>query len=184
MKIVKLFLFLLIFIVACTEEKPEIKNEGEITLSSEFLGSDNYYYRMGYSFEKSKFFAIPVLNSNEVPDVFLEDIPLPGSEDLEAFIYTVSGNVNGILKNAEFNNLYDAEGFYNEYVTIIDGPWESLSDTLKKFQVYTFKTSLNHFVKLLILDVRVFNNLTVPDYMEVDLKYYIKRESGDSFLNE
>lgn len=175
MKFAKLFIILLFITFGCDDDTGEIKNKGEITLSSEFQGSDNYYYRLGYSFEKAKFFVLPLANENEVPDVFLEDIPIPGIESMAAFIYSEGSNGNGIFKNRDFNNLNEAETFYNAYDNAVSGPWSSLSDTIENYQVYTFKTAVNNYVKLLVLDVRLFDNMTVPDYMEIDLRYFIQR---------
>ncbi|MCK4921500.1 MAG: hypothetical protein KAS71_10670 [Bacteroidales bacterium] len=176
MEFAKFFIILFFFMFGCDDDPGEIKNKGEITLSSEFQGSDNYYYRYGYSFEKAKFFVVLPVYENEIPDVFLEDIPIPGSESLASFIYSEASNLNGIIKNGDFNNLNEAETFYNAYDNAVSGPWSSLSDTIESFQVYTFKTSVNNYVKLLVLDVRLFDNLTTPDYMEIDLRYFIQRD--------
>jgi len=167
---------------SCAEEQKEIMNQGEITLSSEFVGADNFYYRLGFSFEESKYFAIPVTKEGEVPDLFLYSFLIPGTDNMEAFLYTENSNKNGIFKNAEFNQMSEAESYYSNYDTVINDQWTTLSDTLEKFQVYTFKTSVDNYVKLLIIDVRVLSNFGGFDYMEVDLKYFIQRDGSRNFI--
>lgn len=182
MKIVKLFILMLCLFISCTEEQSELMYQDEITLSSEFVGGDNYYYRLGFSFEESKYFAIPVTKEGEVPDLFLYSILIPGTDNMAAFLYTEISNKNGIFKNADFNQLSEAESYYNNYNTVVNDQWKTLSDTLEKFQVYTFKTIADNYVKLLILDVRVLSNFGGLDYMEIDLRYFIQRDGSQTFI--
>ncbi len=183
MKFPKLIIALLFIISACEEKAEELKDEGEITLSSEFHGSDNFYYRLGYSFERGEFFQIPLASKNDVPDVFLEDILLPGDKGLIAFIYSEESNANGVLKVEDFESLSEAETYYNNYIEALNGPWESYSDTLQSYQVYTFKTSENKYVKILIQDIRIVENISISDFVEVDLKYFIQRDGTNNFVD-
>ena len=175
-----IFIGLIFLLNACEEE--DLKNGNEITLSSEFHGPVNQYYRFGYSFEKAKFFQIPPAAADEVPDIFLEDILLPGEENLTAFLYSEESNKNGILKVSDFNTLAEAEDFYSGYTEAIVDTWTSFTEALQNYQVYIFKTSDNNYVKLLIQDVRIVDNLSFPDFMEVDLKYFIQRDGSVIFV--
>lgn len=182
-KFPKLIIALLFIISACEEKAEVLKNVGEITLSSEFHGADNFYYRFGYSFEKQDFFQIPLASKNDIPDIFLEDILLPGDKGLISFIYSEESNVNGILKTEDFESLTEAEAYYNNYIEAVNGSWKSYSDTLQSYQVYTFKTSENKYVKILIQDVRIVENISISDFVEVDLKYYIQRDGSGNFVD-
>ena len=107
---------------------------------------------------------------------------LPGDENLSAFLYSEEGNTNGILKVSDFNSLVEAEAYFTNYTEAIIGTWTSFSEALENYQVYTFKTSENNYVKLFIKDVRIVDNLSSADFMEVDLKYFIQRDGSTEFV--
>ena len=161
------------FLLNACEKAEDIKNGSEVTLSSEFYGSGNQYYRFGYSFEKTKFFQIPTAAADEVPDIILDDILIPGEENLKALLYSEVSNKNGIMKVSDFNTLAEAEDFFSSYTEAIGDTWTSFTEALQNYQVYLFKTSNNNYVKLLIQDIRIVENSSFPDFMEVDLKYFI-----------
>lgn len=177
MKRLYLLVFCLGFMWGCEEKKPEPVDTGEITLSSESYGTNNYF-RYGYSFEDGKFYQFPIKSSSEVPDIFLLDTPKPPENNLIGFISTETGNPNGIMKNDDFSTLAEAEEFYNSYNLALTGPWEFQSDTLEDFQVYTLRTAKNNYVKIMVLDVREIVNISPPDNIEIDIRYFIQRDGS------
>lgn len=161
----------------CEERSPEPKNSGTITLSSESYGTTSYY-RMGFSLEDDKFYQFPVKTIKEMPDIFLLDLPKPPLNELIAFVSTETGSSAGIFKNADFENLAEAENYFNNYILVTEGIYENQSDTIESFQVYTLKTARNNYAKLLITDVRQLGGISSSDYLEVVIEYFIQRDGS------
>ena len=82
------------------------------------------------------------------------------------------------MKNDDFSTLAEAEEFYNSYNLALTGPWEFQSDTLEDFQVYTLRTAKNNYVKIMVLDVREIVNISPPDNIEIDIRYFIQRDGS------
>lgn len=177
MKHIIFLLTALAILSGCEEKKPEINNRGEITLSSESYGTTSYY-RMGFSLEEEQFYQFPVKTTKEIPDIFLVDLPKPPLNDLISFLSTETGSSGRIFKNADFENLTEADNYFNNYILVAEGIFENQSDTIENFQVYTLKTARNNYAKLLIREVRQLGGISSSDYMEVDIKYFIQRDGS------
>jgi hypothetical protein len=165
-----IFTFLLL---SCSKDDNPGQN-GHVTLSSKFYGpSLNIVY--GYSFELEE--NVPNINAGgKLFDIIAQNILEPSGNTVGAQFSVESGNRNGLLLNDQFLSLEETENYFSNYTTAIDGPWISLSDKLKPFQVYTYKSRLDNFVKFFIKDIRIINNPNEPGYAEIDIHYFIQRD--------
>jgi hypothetical protein len=169
----------IIICYACEEENNEPKMKGEVTLSSEILGTSRYYVN-GFSFEKEKY--APSMNSgSDVPDIIPQNIIKPNQEIVGMVLSPGPGNNYGFYKNFESDNLSEAQDFYSNYLEVDIGTFETLSDTLKEGQVYIFRTYKDNFVKFLVEETRVFPGFYPEGYVEADIKYNIQRDGSNVF---
>lgn len=173
-----LLIILLLPFSSCSKET-DAETYGDITLSSKFYGT-TLYYVYGFSFELNE--SVPSINSGgKLYDIIPENVMEPGGNVIGVQLGTEPGNQNGILLNNSFENLSEAQNYFMNYTNAIDGPWQNLSDTISAFQVYTFKSYLNNFVKFYVKDVRIIDGNVDPDYVEVDIHYYIQADGSPVF---
>lgn len=174
-------LLLVIFIlVSCKKDNTEPLKTNEITLSSQIFGTQPYYSK-GYSFEKQEF--INRISSGSDIDIYLNEM-LNAQGELIGVQFTtniIGESTFGYYLNEESENLQEAETFYINYREAVFPEYESLTDTIKPFQVYTFKTWKSNYVKFFVKDVRVVKSSDIADFIEVDIKYFIQRDGDDTF---
>jgi hypothetical protein len=164
---------------SCEENNGDDRPKGEVTISSEILGT-NVYYVNGFSFEEEEY--VPSLNSgSDVPDIIPENILEVSGEVIGMALSAGPGNPYGFYKNFESNNIAEAEEFYDNYTEAEAVNFSSLSDTLEAGQVYTFRTYKDNFVKFLVKDVRLESGGTLTGHAEADLKYSIQRDGTAIF---
>ena len=183
MRLILILFTSLIFLAAsCKKDKPEITQKADITLSSKALG-DMVYYKLGYSFELQKY--VKTILSNEISDIYLiEELTTTGNLTGARFASKeVAEHPSGFYLNNSFTNSADALQFYENYNIAIAPQISILTDTVKANQVWTFKTWMEHYVKILIKDVRKASDGSSIDFMEVDIKYFIQRD-GSTNLTE
>jgi len=148
-------------------------------VSSEIFGSSVYYVN-GYSFEEEKF--VPTMNpGSSVSDIIPQRVLQVSGEVIGMVFSAGPGNPYGFYKNFESQNPAEAEQFFSGYAQVSVGDLESLTDTLKAGQVYTFRTYKDNYVKILIKEVRLMTGSALSDYAEADIKYYIQRDGAPVF---
>jgi hypothetical protein len=185
-KLLFLSLLLAVFMTSsCKKDNPDPSSTGEITLSSKTYGTQTYYLE-GYSFENQEFY--PRTTSGTEIDIYLNELLNTKGElnGVQFTTSTIAESTPGYYLNAGFESLTEAEEYYNNYVEAFPyGPeYVTLTDTLKAFQVYTFKTWKLNYVKFFIKDIRVFKKGELADYyMEVDIKYFIQRDGTINLAN-
>lgn len=159
---------------SCVKDKNDLSVTGDITVSSERIGT-TFYYVVGFSFEREEF--VKILNLNEDADLVPVAIKNVSGQDVGLrFSITTNPNSLGFYLNGTFPELHTAEEYFNEYLTAEFPSYLSLSDTIKPYQVYTMKTSRENRVKFLVKGIRNKTN-----YFEADLKYVIQRDGTDEF---
>jgi hypothetical protein len=173
---------LLALTVSCKEDEPEMVNSKDITISSKTLGTV-YYYSLGFSFEQADF--IPTLGTNEIIDIYLVEATKISGEltGVQFATKEIPESTFGFYNNGGFSDLGAAEEFYNNYITANAPQFSVLTDTVRANHVWTFKTYQKNWVKILVKDVRTIYSGQTPDYMEVDIRYFIQRDGSDN-LNE
>ena len=180
MKKIGYLLFLVFIITSCEKEDEHIDNKGNVTISSELYSTGTTYYVMGYSFELEDFVKSP--GSNKKADFLPVNRLNVDGEKVGIYFEKVGNSQNGFYKNGDFQDLSEAREYYDNYTDVVKGPWESLTGDIQDFQVYTFKTTSNNYVKILIRDVNVINNMLGDvDHFEVDITYYIQRDGSEVF---
>jgi hypothetical protein len=176
-------LFIMVLTVfSCKEDNPNPTPTDEITLSSKTLGTQPYYSE-GYSFERQVFY--PRISSGTEIDIYLNELlKLSGEPTGVQFSTNIISETNyGFYLNAEFDNLTDAENYFNNYTTAVFPSFVSLTDTVKAYQVYTFRTWKSNFVKFVVKDIRTYKEGNIADYLEVDIKYFIQRDGSVNLVN-
>ena len=177
------YLILPLFItISCNKDKLNTTPSNKITLSSKTFGTIPYY-PYGYSFEKQAFFQ-RIVTSSDI-DIYLNELLNTRGEltGVEFSTNTISESTYGFYLNEEFANLAAAEEFYTNYSEAYFPEYVSLTDTIKLFQVYTFRTWKKNYVKFLVKDIRVYNKVDLADYIEVDIEYFIQRDGSVNLTN-
>lgn len=178
-RIISLVFTCILICYACEEENNEPKAKGEVTLSSEILGTSLYYVN-AYSFEEEKY--VSSMNSDsDIPDIIPQNIIKPDQEIVGMVLSPGPGNSYGFYKNFESENLSEAEDFYLNYLEVDIENFTTLSDTLKAGQVFTFRTHKDNFVKFLVKEVRMYPGLYPEGYVEADIRYNIQRDGSAVF---
>jgi len=175
-------LFMSICVSSCNNDNEENPTTNIITLSSETFGNQPFY-TYGYSFEQEKF--LQRISSGSEIDIYLAEVLNPMGEliAVEFSTNTVSESTFGFYLNAEFNNETSASDYYTKYIDADFPEYSSLSDTIKVFQVYTFRTWKSNFVKFWIKDLKLFYSADKPDYYKVDIEYFIQRDGTEKLEN-
>lgn len=173
---------MLIFASSCKKENEDNPKTNKITLSSETFGNQPFY-TFGYSFEQEKF--LKRLSSGSEIDIYLAEVLNPMGEliAVEFSTNTISESTFGFYLNAEFNNETSASEYYTNYIDADFPEYYSLTDTIKKFQVYTFRTWKSNYVKFWIKDLKLYYNFDKPDYYTVDIEYFIQRDGTEKLEN-
>jgi hypothetical protein len=90
--------------------------------------------------------------------------------------------VNGFALLGEFSSLKEAEEFYQNYQSVEEGlQYESVSDTVKLYQVWMQKTSAGTYAKMLIREIYNGEGATGVPYNEVLLKYHYSNDGSATF---
>ncbi len=163
--------------VSCKKEDKSLHPSGDITLSSRTLGT-MVYYSMGYSFELEEY--IQTLNSPEIIDIYLiETSTVSGVlTGVQFATKEIPESTYGFYFNKDFANFSDAVTYYSNYNTAVAPVFTVLTDTVRANQVWTFKTWKKNYVKILVKDIRTINIGQIPDYIEVDIRYFIQRDGS------
>jgi hypothetical protein len=181
LSVLSLFLSLFFFI-SCTKDKPKPSAANSITLSSETFGTQVYFV-YGYSFEKQSFYQR--ISSGSDVDIYLNELVKLNGEPTGAQFTTntISESTYGFYLNAGFNDLTSAEEYYKNYTQADFPEYVTLSDTIKEFQVYTFRTWKSNYVKFLVKELRMNYKGDIPDFIEVDIEYFIQRDGSVNLAN-
>jgi len=170
---------LLILLSSCKKDNSGVPPSNEITLNSKKLGTQ-VYYSMGYSFEKGDFFQR--IGSSTDIDIYLVELLKPKGEldGVQFSTNSLSETTYGFYLNDQFQSLAAAEDFYNNYSLAYAPEYVTLTDTVKRFQVYTFRTWKSNYVKFLVKDIRVIDNGSPANYIEADIKYFIQQDGSEN----
>ena len=171
----------LLFLLGGCEDQSGPDLEGEITLSSQLSGTESYYL-FGYSFEDSEMYRYP-RQGDPLPDIINEGIlVIDGSEQRSLPGFNTPGRANGFALVGEFSSLNEAEEFFGNYRQVEDGlQYETVSDTVKLYQVWVQQTSLGHYAKMLIREIYQGETGTGNPYNEVSLNYHYSNDGSAEF---
>lgn len=167
----------MLFAVSCKKEEPSPTPSDEITLSSKTFGTQPYYSE-GYSFETQEFY--PRISSGTEIDIYLNELLKVNGEPIgvQFSTNTISESTFGFYLNFEGTDLNSASEYFNNYSEAFAPDYVTLTDTIREFQVYTFRTWKSNYVKFFVKEIRVIKEEDVIEYLEVDIKYFIQRNGS------
>ncbi len=170
------FAFLLILTASCNKESNP-GTSGVITLTSELYGSGPYY-AMGYNFALAKMVRT---NDHPGPDITILPKSSPDNSVVES-AYLSSDNLNNSFSlTASFDNLGEAENFFNSYAEVIDSAgYEGIANDIQPYQIWTYRTSDTKYVKMLIKSVKKEIRDDFP-YAEATLQYVYQPDGSRTF---
>ncbi len=176
------YLLVLLMAGSCEGDKNSpVTNTDEITLSTQLFDTGPTGYEVfGYSFELGK--KISNLDKSQVADVIPQQVLHIDGSVIGAQLSAGGNNPYGFYKNRDFATLEEATNFYDSYHDAVDGPWESLTDTLAPFQVYTFRTFRDNYVKFMVTGVNIVSASSPENsYVRIRIQYYIQQDGSAVF---
>jgi len=179
----RIFTFLLIAfsLVSCSKnDSPKYSGESVITTRLYISGSD--YITYGFSFKKAK--NIPYSMSMQTNDfVDIIALPLTNNENkLTGVIFSSTPqNDKAFLTNGEFSDENTAISFFNNYKEVTGFLFKPLSDTIKVYQVLTYKSLTPTYAKILITSVKFLPDNLTGQYAEVTFRWVYQPDGTTLF---
>jgi len=176
----KLFtrLFVLLFIITVVSCNDPIEDErwGEMSLSSAFDFTTSSL--VGYNYELESYARFPS-SVDPFPDIILDKFTKPDGEIFPGF--SSPGNDAGFALVSESGTLPEALDAFNQLQEFNEASALSpTTDTIRLYQVWVLKTSLENYTKMVVKDIRYLQNLS-GDYIKVDLEYYYQDDGSPAF---
>jgi len=170
-----LTILVLLAVTAC-QETGDV-NQGEILLSSEFdfeTASVN-----GFNFETGKRTRYPS-TGEPLPDVIADMFRRVDGTVRPGF--TSPSNPHGFSLAGAFESMGESRDFFENELTAIDttASFNPSSDTVREYQVWVLKTSLNKFVKLHVKETSVVKD-PAGEHVEVLFDYYYQPDGSATF---
>ena len=170
-------LTLLLLVSACKKKETGPKISGEVTINSKLYGTGPYYI-IGYSFSKGD---LAESGSNPEPDLTVLAQSSPDNTSVDWAYLSTNNYQNSFSLNASFDNLTEAESFFNNYKTIPDTlDYTGIAKDIQPYQIWTFRTEDLRFVKLLLLKVITEIKEDNP-YAETTFRYVYQPDSTTLF---
>jgi len=171
-----ILIFLLLLSTACNKDDHP-GDTGEITLTSELYGSGPYYV-MGYNFALGK--MVSTLDAPG-PDIVVLPESSPDNSVVESAYLSSDNLKDSFTHNKSFDDLASAEAFFNSYLEVDDaGGYTGIASDLAPYQVWTYRTNENKYVKMLILKVTKEIRNDTP-YAETTLRYVYQPDGSRTF---
>lgn len=168
---------LLLFLMVTACQKPGDENQGEVLLSSEFDFETSSV--QGFNFETGTWTRYPSqgeLVPDIIADVFrrVDGTVKPG--------FTSPSNSNGFSLAGAFESMGKSQEFFdNELITVdTTRSFNPSSDTVREYQVWVLKTSLNKYVKLHVKETSVVTD-PAGEHLEVLFDYYYQPDGSATF---
>jgi hypothetical protein len=182
-RLFEISLIVLLFVSSSCKKDNEEPSTSDITLSSKKFDPQNFYV-MGYSFEYQDY--IKTYSSSSEVDIYLIDIlnPNGGLSGVQFSTSTSSESIYGFSLDSTFADYLSAEQYYDNYSIAKADEYETITDTVFKYQVYTFRTRKSNYVKFIVKEIRVYTENGIADYIEVDLKYFIQRDGSTDLAED
>jgi hypothetical protein len=177
MKYIPVFLLLPLLLISGCSKEDTPGNAGEITLTSELYGTGPYY-ALGYNFALGKMVKT---STSPGPDITVLPQSSPDNTVVES-AYLSSNNLKESFSfNASFDNLSEAETFFNNYLEVDDaGGYSGIASDIKPYQIWTYRTSDTKYVKMLILKVKKEIRSDTP-YAETTLRFVYQPDGSRTF---
>jgi len=163
------------FFSACEKTNEEFR--GQVVISSAFNFEDASVF--GYNFELGKQTRYPSIGE-PLPDIIVDQFRLLDGTVKPGF--TSPANTNGFALAGEFDALKTSKEFYENALDTFDvnADFSPSSDTVREFQVWVLKTTLNKYVKLHVRQIWTEEDVT-GQYIEVMIDYYYQPDGSATF---
>ncbi len=168
---------MLLLPAGCSDDTSSPGHAGTITLTSQLYGSGPYY-AMGYNFSLGK--MVRTLDQPG-PDLTVLARSTPDNSRVESAYLNTDNLHDSFVLNGAFPDRSTAEAFFDSYLEVDDSPgYRGIADSLAPWQVWTFRTSGNKFVKLLVLSVKTEIRDNFP-YAETTLRFVYQPDGSRTF---
>jgi len=166
---------LAVCIVSC--QKSGGDNRGEILLSSEFDFQSASVY--GYNFSAAVKTMYPS-SGDPLPDIIADQFRRVDGTIKPGF--TSPDNPNGFSLAGAFESLSASMDFYENELINVDTTvvFSPSSDTVREYQVWVLKTSMNNYVKLHVKETSVVDD-PAGEHVEVLMDYYFQPDGTAHF---
>lgn len=164
-----------LLLTACEQTNKDTR--GQVVISSAFNFEDASVF--GYNFELGKHTRYPSIGE-PLPDIVVDQFRLIDGTVKPGF--TSPANNNGFALAGEFNSLKESLAFYENKLDTFDvnADFSPSSDTVRAFQVWVLKTTLNKYVKLHVREVWTEDD-AAGQYIEVMIDYYYQPDGTARF---
>lgn len=168
-------IFSVLFLFACEQTNKDTR--GQVVISSAFNFEDASVF--GYNFELDKHTRYPSVGE-PLPDVIVDQFRLLDGTVKPGF--TSPANTNGFALAGEFNTLKESLDFYENELDSFDinADFSPSSDTVREFQVWVLKTTLNKYAKLHVREIWTEDD-AAGQYIEVMVDYYYQPDGSATF---
>ena len=158
----------------------EMTNEdyrGQVVISSAFNFEDASVY--GFNFELGERTRYPSVGE-PLPDIVVDQFRLLDGSVKPGF--TSPANTNGFALAGEFNDLKSSLDYFENRLDTFDinADFSPSSDTVREFQVWVLKTTLNKYAKLHVREIWTEEDAT-GKYVEVMFDYYYQPDGSATF---
>jgi hypothetical protein len=170
-----IIIFLTLITFSCKKET-SIPTSGTTTISTELFGTD-VYYTYGFSFAKAAKVKFPGQSAD------FAAVAIFGGENnaLTGALFNIPDYSNGFNKTAEFDNLADAEAYFNAYKNVTATQFILETGALQPGEVYTFKTRSDTYAKLLILAVSLDTSEVNNHFAEIEFRWQYQPDGTTTF---
>jgi len=152
-------------------------SSGEITLTSEIYGSGPYYVS-GYNFSLGE--MVSTLDAPG-PDIVVLPESSPDNTVVKSAYLSSDNLKDSFTFNASFDDLASAENFFNNYLEVDDSKgYAGIAADIQPYQIWTYRTNNNTFVKMLVLKVRKEIRNDTP-YAETTLRFVYQPDGSRTF---
>ena len=164
-----------LLLFACERTNEEFR--GQVVISSAFNFDD--YSVDGFNFELGERTRFPSVGE-PLPDIIVDNFRLLDGSVKPGF--SSPANSNGFALAGEFNDLkLSLDYFENRLDTFdINADFSPSSDTVREFQVWVLKTTLNKYAKLHVREIWTEDDVT-GTYVEVMIDYYYQPDGSATF---
>jgi hypothetical protein len=168
-------IFLVLFLFAC--EKTNEQYRGQVVISSAFNFDDASVY--GFNFELGERTRYPSVGE-PLPDIIVDNFRLLDGSVKPGF--SSPANSNGFVLAGEFDDLKTSFDYFENRLDTFDvnADFSPSSDTVREFQVWVMKTTLNKYAKLHVREIWTEEAVT-GNYVEVMIDYYYQPDGSATF---
>lgn len=178
MKKILIYILSITTLFSCSKEDEKAPTSGETTLSSRIFQADVNPYVEGFSFELGKKVSYN-LTASPVPDIVIEkSIDLQGA--ISGANLSSPKNDAGFYMAGEFDNLTEAEAFFDNLKDIGTGIHSPSVKQVAANQVYIFKSRSNTYAKILIKNIHLTPDVSLG-YADVTFQWVYQPNGEKTF---